>query len=167
MIRASNSYLKMKNYFEDLASKSVHVKSFAGYFQRELVALDSGDQLQSPYLAVFDYQLGLSGPEQNTISVRKIKFAIMYKNLPEDNLAAQYLAIDNAEAIILKFLSRIKMDSYKEDHFLYQAFRKENSKITPVELSINSFGAEVSLEFQNNQTLGVKQEDWTDTYTTC
>lgn len=167
MTSESNSYLKMKDYFESLVNKSVHVKSFAGYFQRELVNLDAGDELSSPYLALFNYELGLSGPEQNTISVRKFSFAIMYKNVPEDDLEAQYSAIDQAEEIILKFLARIRLDAADSGHFLYRAFRKDNILITPVELSLSAFGSECTIEFQNNQALKALPEDWTDQFIPC
>ncbi|MFL9834987.1 hypothetical protein [Chryseobacterium terrae] len=157
----------MKDYFEDLVSKSKHVKSFAGYFQRELLTKSENDELPSPYLALFDYELTLSGPEQNTISVRKIGFAVMFKNIDEGSLSDQYKAIDDAEEIVMKFLARIKIDSKKEDHFLYNSFQKENTLCTPVELSQTSFGAEVFLEFKNNQSLKSNPDDWEDDFLSC
>jgi hypothetical protein len=163
----NNSYLKLKDYFKDLVEKSVHVKSFVGYFQRELMQKDGGDELESPYLAIYGYGNTLSGPEQNTISVRKISFAVMYKGVPNDNIELQYQAVDNAEEIVKKFLSRIRMDSYNPEHFLYKAFIKEGTEISPVELSITSFGSEVSLEFKNNQSLKMNPEDWNDNPATC
>ena len=157
----------MKNYFEDLVSKSVDVKSFVGYFQRELIDKESGDELESPYLALFGYELGLSGPEQNTISVRKMNFAVMYKNVPPDDKELQYKAIDDAEAIILDFLARIRMDATKEGHLLYRSFQKENTNITPVELSLDAFGSEVTIEFKNNQSLKMNPNKWTDNPAIC
>lgn len=167
MLKENNSYLKMKDYFENLVEKSAHVKSFAGYFQRELMNKNAGDELESPYLALFDYTLGLSGPEQNTISVRRLNFAVMFENVPDDDLEAQYNAVDQAEAIILKFLSRIRLEAANENHFLYRAFRKENILIAPIELSLTAFGAECVIEFQNSQALKALPEDWTDDFLTC
>lgn len=166
MQRENNSYLKMKEYFEDLVSKSTHVKSFAGYFQRELFNEKEKDSWESPYLALFDYELSLSGPEQNTISVRKIGFAVVYSNI-EDDIQKQYGAIDEAEKIVMKFLSRIRIDSFNAEHFLYQSFNKENTLITPVELEDGGFGAECYLEFKNNQSLKATAEDWTDNFLKC
>lgn len=163
----NNSYLKLKDYFKDLVSKSVDVKSFVGYFQRELIQKDGGDELESPYLAIYGYGNSLSGPEQNTISVRKISFAVMYKDIPDDDIELQYKAVDDAEAIIMEFLGRIRMDAHDPAHFLYKAFQKEGTEIVPVELSITSFGSEVSLEFKNNQSLKMQPEKWTDNPQTC
>ena len=163
----NNSYLKLKDYFKDLVEKSVHVKSFVGYFQRELMQKDGGDELKSPYLAIYGYGNTLSGPEQNTISVRKISFAVMYKGVPNDDIELQYQAVDNAEEIINKLLSRIRVDSYNPEHFLYKAFKKEGTEISPVELSTTSFGSEVSLEFKNNQSLKMNPEDWNDNPAIC
>lgn len=163
----NNSYLKMKDYFEDLVSKSTLVNSFAGYFQRDLLSSMEKDAFESPYLALFDYELGLTGPEQNTISVRKIGFAVMFSNVPEDDIQKQYERIDDAEKIIMKFIARIRMDSYNPEHFLHKALKKDATVITPVELSATSFGAEVRLEFNNNQSLTASAEDWKDNFLSC
>lgn len=166
-MQKNNSYLKLKNYFKDLVEKSIHVKSFVGYFQRELAQKDGGDELDSPYLAIYGYGNTLSGPEQNTISVRKLSFAVMYKGIPDDDLELQYKAVDDAEEIINIFLARIRMDSNDPEHFLYNAWNKEGTEISPVELSISAFGSEVSLEFKNNQFLKMHPEDWNDNPPTC
>ncbi|WP_265427885.1 hypothetical protein [Chryseobacterium sp. YIM B08800] len=167
MPRENNSYLKMKDYFEDLVSKSVDVKSFAGYFRRELLNNMEKSDFESPYLALFDYELTFSGPEQNTISTRKIGFAVMYSNVYDDDLELQYQRIDDAEQIILEFMARMKVESADENHFLHKAFKKEGSIITPVELEDNSFGSEVTLEFNNNQSLKAHADKWTDDFLKC
>jgi len=162
-----NSYLKMKDYFEDLVSKSTLVHSFAGYFRRELLNNMQSPDWDSPYLALFDYELSLSGPEQNTVSVREIGFAVMFNNIDESDLEAQYKAIDDAEKIVMKFLARIKLDAANPEHFLHGSFVKENTNITPVELDTQSFGAECRLQFKNSQTLKADAADWTDDFLTC
>ena len=167
MPRENNSYLKMKDYFEDLVSKSVYVKSFAGYFRRELLNKMEKSDFESPYLALFDYELTFSGPEQNTISTRKIGFAVMYSNVSDDDLELQYQRIDDAEQIIKEFMARIKVESADENHFLYNAFKKEGAIITPVELENNGFGSEVYLEFNNNQALKAHADKWTDNFLKC
>jgi len=167
MPRQDNSYLKMKDYFEDLVSKSTLVKSFAGYFRRELLSKIEKESFESPYLALFDYELSFSGPEQNTISVRKIGFAVIYANVPDDDLELQYQRIDDAEQIIKEFMARMKIESANEEHFLYKAFKKEGAVITPVELEDNGFGSEVSLEFNNSQSLKAHAEAWTDDFLKC
>lgn len=167
MPKENNSYLKMKDYFEDLVSKSVDVKSFAGYFQRELLNKMQKDEFESPYLALFDYELTFSGPEQNTISTRKIGFAVMYNNVSDDDIELQYQRIDDAEQIIKEFMARIKIESADENHFLYKAFKKEGAIITPVELENNGFGSEVYLEFNNNQALKAHADKWTDNFLKC
>lgn len=167
MQRENNSYLKMKDYMKDLVSKSTLVKSFAGYFRRELLAKIDRDDFESPYLALFDYELGFSGPEQNTISTRKIGFAVIFRNVPDDDLELQYQRIDDAEQIILQFMARMKIESADESHFLYKSFKKEGAIITPVELEDGGFGSEVQLEFNNNQSLKAKAEAWTDNFLSC
>lgn len=167
MQRENNSYLKMKNYFQDLVSKSNLVNSFAGYFRRELFSIKDRDYFSSPYLALFDYELGFTGPEQNTISTRTIGFGIIYQNVPEDDLELQYQRIDDAEYIILQFMARMKIDAANEQHFLYRAFKKEGAIVTPIELEDGGFGAEVTIEFHNNQSLKSDPENWTDDFLTC
>ena len=167
MQRENNSYLKMKDYFENLTKQSNFLNSFVGYFQRELITKDSNDQLDEPYLAIFGYSLGLSGPEQNTISVRKIRFAIMYNNVAEDDFIKQYEAVDNAEKLSLKVLARIRWDASKEDHFLYNAFMKESVQIEPTEINLKSFGAECYLELKNSQSLKLEADDWKDIDNIC
>ncbi|MGD1319518.1 hypothetical protein [Chryseobacterium sp. 2R14A] len=161
------SYLSFKNYLKDLSKKSVDIKSFAGYFRRELLYKMQKDDFESPYLAMFDYELTFSGPEQNTISTRKIGFAVMYSNVSDDDLELQYQRIDDAEQIIKEFMARIKLDCADEKHFLYRAFKKEGAIVTPVELEDNSFGSEVTLEFNNNQSLKAHADKWTDNFLKC
>ena len=167
MQRENNSYLKMKNYFQDLVSKSNLVNSFAGYFRRELLSKKDRDDFSSPYLALFDYELVFTGPEQNTISTRKIGFAVVFQNIPEDEMELQYQSIDDAEQIILQFMARMKIDAANEQHFLYRAFKKEGAIITPVDLEDGGFGAEVTIEFHNNQSLKALPNAWTDDFLTC
>lgn len=113
------------------------------------------------------YSLGLSGPEQNTISLRKVRFAIMYNSVSEDDFTKQYQAIDNAERFILKVLARIRWDAANPDHFLYNAFIKDSVKIEPTELSLKSFGAECYLELKNSLSLKLASDDWKDIDGVC
>jgi len=167
MQRETNSYFKLKDYFENLTKSSQFIKSFAGYFRRELLNKEASDDLDAPYLTIFGYSLGLSGPEQNTISVRKIRIGIMYNNVPEDDFEAQYRAIDNAESHLLKILARIRWDSSQENHFLYNSFIKDSVEISPVELTLNSFGSECYLELKNSQSLKLEADDWKDIDSIC
>ena len=118
--------------------------------------------MQEPVLSLWKYELGFDGPENNTIAVRKIGFAIMYNEVKADDLEAQYNAIHNAEALAIKVLSRIRHDNYDNSHFLYNSFIKESVEISPVELSRDEFGVEVTFNLKNKQLLQVHQEDWKD-----
>lgn len=57
-MKKSNSYLQLKNYFEELVQNATFLENFAGYFRRELVQKDSNDELSAPYLALFNYGMG-------------------------------------------------------------------------------------------------------------
>lgn len=162
-----NSYLKMKDYFAYLVFQSTFLNSFVGYFRRELLNKDSNDELTEPYLAIFDYRLGLSGPPQNTISVRKLRFAIMFNNIPSDDFDLQYKAIDDAEEMILQVIARIKHDSEQQEHFLYNSLIKESIDISEVELDLRSFGSECYIEFKNNKSLSFDRTKWKDIKQTC
>lgn len=163
-----NSYNQIKDYFQDLVENSNFLNDFVGFFQREWAERTASvDGLNSPYLALFRYEIGLEGPDNNTKAVRRIGLAVMYDNIAADDLEAQYGAIHNAEALAMKVLSRIRYDSYQPDHFLYNAFRKESVEINTVELSANDFGVEVFLNLDNKQKLFVNPEDWKDIDKIC
>lgn len=166
MPKENNSYLKMKEYFEDLVNKSTLVKSFAGFFERDVINQLDKDSFESPFIAINGYELSLTGPEQNTIGVRKFNFAVLYSNVPDD-IELQYKAIDDAEKIILKFIARIKLDSCNPEHFLYNSFKKDDIIILPDDLFMNCFGAYASITFHTSQSLKASAEDWTDDFLTC
>lgn len=168
MKRENNSYRKLKDYMAGLVEQSTFLNDFVGYSQRELAGRDgSVDGLQSPYLALYGYELGLSGNEQNTMGVRKLNFAIMFNNVDPQDYESGYNTVDLAESLCLKVLARIRLDSSDPGHFLYNSFLKESIVIRPVELSMNSCGAEVYLELKNPQPLLVDAADWNDIDTVC
>ena len=158
-----NSYIKTKDYFENLVNQSNFINDFVGFFQREWADRTASVKgLNSPTLALFKYDLGFEGPEQNTIAVRKIGFAVMFNNIKAGDLDAQYTAIHDAEQLALKILARIRHDNYEKEHFMYNSFIKESVEINPVELSGNEFGVDVLFSMKNIQKLFVIQEDWKD-----
>lgn len=163
-----NSYIETKNYFEELANKSRFINDFVGFFQREWASKKATVKgLQEPVLSMWKYELGFDGPDQNTIAVREIGFAVMYNKVKPDDLCGQYNAIHNAERLAIKLLSRIKWDSNEKDHFLYNSFLKDSVKIMPVELSGNEFGVDVTFNLKNKQLLTVSPEDWNDIENVC
>lgn len=163
-----NSYLQVKDYFENLVQQSNFLNDFVGFFEREWATKTASVKgLKSPCLALFKYNLGFDGPEQNTIAVRKTGFAIMFNDIKAGDYQAQYQAIHDAEALAVKVLSRIRHDNYDDSHFLYNAFLKDSVDISPVELSGNSFGVDVLFNFKNKQKLIVQVEDWKDIPHVC
>ncbi|WP_312750586.1 hypothetical protein [Epilithonimonas hominis] len=163
-----NNYTQTKNYFKNLAEQSNFINDFVGFFRREwLDRVSSTMKLKSPILALYDYRLGFDGPEQKTSTVRKVGFAIMFNNVKSGDLEGQYNAINEAEIMAVKILSRIRLDSYKENHMLYNAFLKDSVEISPVELSGNEFGVEVTFNLKNIQSLKVFKEDWKDIENIC
>ena len=164
-----NGYLKLKDYFENLTAQSNFLEGFAGFFSRELMnkLTSRKEPLQSPYLALFKYQLGLDGDEMKTMGIRKLGFAIIYNNIKPDNYEAQYEAIDNAENLALKVIARIRFDNNDKTHFLWNALQKESITIEPVELSQSDFGVEVTFDLKNGQSLKLDPDDWKDINTIC
>lgn len=163
-----NSYLAIKNYFEYLSIQANFINDFVGFFQREWANRTSSFKgLKTPALALFKYDLGFDGPDQNTVAVRKIGFAIMFNNIKPDDLEGQYIAIHDAEQIALKVLSRIRYDSNTPDHPLFNSFLKDSVEINPVELSGGEVGVDVLFNFKNKQLLKVDPEDWEDIEKVC
>lgn len=164
----SNSYLRLKDYMQHLATQHTAIQAFAGYSNRDLLTqVASRDGIASPYLALFDYKLSLFGPEQRTVATRKLGFAIMLNQVNTNDFQAQYTAIDQAETIALQIIARIRYDNNQKNHFLWNAFIKESVKINPVELSANSYGVEVFIHFKNPQALSLQPDNWKDVDTVC
>ena len=156
-------YLQLKKYFSDLADQNIHIKDKVGYFSREIAEKErSFNGIASPFLAIYDYELGLDGGELNTMGRRKITFSIIYANAPHDNSEAQQELISKAEAIALQCLARIRWDNHQKGHFLFNSFEKDLTKIYPVEdPQAHFFGVDVEVHFKTPTPLEVKQEDWT------
>lgn len=164
----NNSYLKIKKYFEKLVKNHCGICSFSGYFNRDLQHQESTfDGISSPYLALFKYELGLEGPKQNTIAVRKVAFALMFNDIPADDFEAQYTAIDNAEQLALQVLARVQLDNNNKNHLLYNTFLKDSVRVLPVELSNTAFGVEVYFSLKNPQKLTVDPNEWKDIDKVC
>lgn len=164
----TNSYLQSKNYFDELVQKHKKINEFIGFFNRELHEKQgSFDGIASPYLALFKYEAGLDGPEQNTIAVRKVAFALMRTDVATDDFDAQYQAVDECEKLALSVLARIRYDSNNRNHFLYNSFLKESVRILPVELSSQSYGVEVYFNLKNPQPLIVNPDEWSDIDEVC
>lgn len=164
----ANSYIETKKYFENLVEKSNFLNDFTGFFQREWALKKASVKgLQEPVLSLWKYELGFDGPGENSLAVRKIGFAIMYNTIKLDDLDDQYNAIHDAEQLAIKTLSRIKWDSSQQSHFLHNSFIKDSVEITPVELSGNEFGVDVTFNLKNKQILSVSPEDWKDIDNVC
>ena len=91
----------------------------------------------------------------------------MLKVAKPDDFEGQYNAIDTAEKLAIKVLSRINFDSNTQSHFLWNSFLKDSVVINPVELTGNDFGVEVFFNFKNKQPLKVELEDWKDINKIC
>lgn len=163
-----NSYIAVKNYFENLSNKAKFLNDFVGFFQREWANRTASVKgLKTPALALFKYELGFEGPDQNTVAVRKIGFAVMFNNIKPDDLEGQYIAIHDAEQLALKVLSRIRYDSNTPNHALFNSFLKDSVEINPVELSGGEVGVDVLFNFKNKQKLTVNPDDWEDINNVC
>lgn len=163
-----NSYLEVKNYFENLVMQSTFLNDFVGFFEREWSSKTSSVKgLKSPVLALFRYTLGFDGQNDNSVAVRKIGFAIMFNKIKPGDLDAQYQAIHDAEQLSIKILARMRYESFNSDHFLYNAFLKDSVEIKPVELSAGDFGVDVLFNLKNKQPLKVDFADWKDLEDIC
>lgn len=162
------SYLQIKNYFGNIVDQAKFLNDFVGFFQREWANRTASVKgLKSPTLALFKYELGFDGPDQNTVAVRKIGFAIMFNNIKPDDLEAQYIAIDGAEQLAKKVLSRIRHDSNTPENPLFNSFLKDSVEINPVELSGGEVGVDVLFNLKNKQILKVDPDDWNDNLNVC
>lgn len=163
-----NSYLKTKDYFENLVLQSNFLEDFVGFFEREWNAKKSSLKgLKSPVLALFKYTMGYEGPNENSLAVRKVGFAIMFNGIKPGDMQAQYKAVDDAELLANKILARIKNDSADPEHFLYNSLLKDTVEVNPVELSNNDFGVDVLFSLKNKQVLKVDPADWKDLNHIC
>ncbi len=168
-MRQSSSYLKLKDYFRNLVEQSHFINDFSGYFARELHNKQSSfNNFQSPCLALFGYSMGMDGEDLSNVAVRKMNFGIIFNDIPPDDFESQYTAIDKAEALAIKVVARMRLDSNNPNHFLHTAFIKNSVEITPVELDgVGLFGVEVSFQIKNIQSLSVNPDDWKDINKVC
>ena len=96
-----NSYLQIKNYFENLVQQSKFLNDFVGFFSREWAEKKNTVKgLQEPVLSLWKYELGFDGPENNTIAVRKIGFAIMYNEVKPDEWVKLLKVLINAKVMV-------------------------------------------------------------------
>lgn len=162
-------YLALKNYFHHLADKNKLIQGSVGYFSREIIEKASSfNGIASPFLAIYDYELGLDGGEQNTVGVRKITFSIVFADAPLDDFEGQQAKIDQAEQIAIQLLARLRWDSNDKNHFLYQSFQKELTKIYPIEEpQAHLYGVDVVVHLRTQQSLRVNPDDWHDVFLTC
>lgn len=164
----NNSYNSVKKYFSQLVENHNEIRSFVGFFNRELQHKEASRYgLPSPYLALFGYEIGLDGGKPNTVAVRKIQFAVMASGVPADDFEAQYAAIDRAEQLALSVLSRIQFDNNDKEHLLYNTFVKDSVRILPVELSNTAYGVEVYFHLKNPQNLTLNPDLWADVEKRC
>lgn len=163
----SSSYLQVHNYFKDLVSQSNFLNDFVGLFDREWATrTNSPAGIQSPVLTLYKYDLGFEGSGNNTIAVRKVALSIIFNDV-KDDFASQYQAIQDAEALALKLVSRINHDNYVRNHLLYNSFLKETVEMFPEELSAKQFGVSVMFSIKNPQVLSLNPDDWKDLDKAC
>lgn len=161
-------FLQVQHYLRDLVSQSNFLKSFTGIFSREYFNLQgSYEGLPSPGLAMFRYELGHESSGQNTLAVRRIGFSIFFNNVAPDDFAAQYEAIAEAERLANKVLARIRLDSSRQQHPMFNAYLPQTPQILPFELKASSFGVDVFLSLRNPQNLSVDPADWQDIEQIC
>lgn len=162
-------YKQLKDYFHHLAEKHVMIQEHVGYFSREIIEKQSSFAgIASPFLAIYDYELGLDGGELNTLGRRKLVFSIVFADAPHDDFEGQQEKIDQAERIALQLLARIRWDSHQRDHFLYGAFEKDLTRIFPIEEpQAHLYGVDVEVHFKTKAPLEVNAADWEDTFLTC
>ncbi|MCW0492494.1 hypothetical protein [Riemerella anatipestifer] len=165
----SNSYLKLKKYFQNLVEQSNFLNDFSGYFSRELHNKEQSSKgLKSPCLALFGYSLGIEGEAMASTAIRRVSFGILYNNVPPDDYEKQYERIDNAEELALRVVARIKLDSNTNGHLLYNSLIKNSVEVRPIELEgVGIFGAEVFFNLKNPQHLKVSTDDWKDLDKIC
>ena len=168
-LKKKRMYKQLKDYFHHLADKHVMIQEHVGYFSREIIEKQSSFAgITSPFLAIYDYELGLDGGELNTLGRRKLVFSIVFADAPHDDFEGQQEKIDQAERIALQLLARIRWDSHQRNHFLYGAFEKDLTRIFPIEEpQAHLYGVDVEVHFKTKAPLVVNPADWEDTFLTC
>ena len=93
-MRQNASYLMLKDYFQRLVEKSEFLHDFVGYFSRELHNKEESIKgIKSPFLVLFNYQIGIEGEEMATsTAVRNISIGVLKNDVPADDYEAQYQA---------------------------------------------------------------------------
>ncbi|MGV4460721.1 hypothetical protein ACQ1Q5_04190 [Ornithobacterium rhinotracheale] len=163
-----NSYLKLYEYFQKIAEANVHIQGFAGYFQRDLEnKLKSYAGLSSPYLALWHYEKGYQGEGRNTLAVISLGYVVLRNDVAPDDIEAQYRAIDECEQIAKSVNARLRFDNHNQKHFLFNAYLKEQTKITPIEMIGTGFGVQVEVFFKNPEHLTLNPDDWSDIDSVC
>lgn len=163
-----NSYFKLYEYFKKISQNSVFVQDFAGYFKHDLDAkIQSFNGIQSPYLALWDYNKEYLGENQSTLAVISLGYVVLKNDVPVDDIQAQYQAIDQCERIAKHINSRLRFDNLNPKHFLFNSFLKDKTRISPVDMKEVGFGVEVMVYFKNPEILELNPAEWADIDQAC
>jgi hypothetical protein len=91
------SYLKIDEYFQDLATKHVDIEDYCGTSINELAnKIGTPEGVKSPILILFNIQNKLTGNQQRTMNNRTISFTIAFARVDPNDYQAQKQAIDDA-----------------------------------------------------------------------
>lgn len=164
----SNNYNRIRNYFKNLSEKSTLLKDFAGFLDRELRnKTNSFTGISSPFLHLWKYQKGYLGENQQTMAVISVGYAILKNNISVTDFEAIYDAVDECEKIAHHVNSRIRYDSNDPNHFLFNSYLKDRTRIEPIYMEEVGFGVEVQVFFQNPQPIKLNPDEWTDIESVC
>jgi hypothetical protein len=160
------SYLKIDEYFQDIANKHIAIQDYCGTSVNELAnKIGSHEGLKSPLLILFNIQSKLTGNQQRTMNNRTISFTVAFAGVDPNDYQAQKRAIDDAEYIGLQVIARINIDSKgKKVDWLYNNFDPSTVHFNELEADTveGLFGMEFHFDLKNSEPLLVDPDKWTD-----
>lgn len=156
------------DYFKNLANNCNAVLDFFRMDLTEIVGAFRSTA-EFPCMVMESHEADLSNSSR-TQSVNTITWAFtIYTNPEAGNYDEQNNFLSLAEEIGIKILSRIKHDSTKPSHMIYNAFKAETvswSKVGPV-FQEKLYGYRFVGEFYIHQPLAINTDDWADNPTKC
>ncbi|MDO5509540.1 MAG: hypothetical protein Q4F57_02480 [Weeksellaceae bacterium] len=157
-----NSYQRIHQYFAHIVQDSRLLQGYAGFSSTELrQKTNSLTGLPSPFLHLWKYEKGLLGTSpETTMAVVNVGYAIFRNDVAVDDFEAQYAAIDQCEQLAHHVCSRLRYDANNPQHFLFNAFLKDRTRIEPVSMQEVGYGVEVQVYFQNPESLKLHPQDW-------
>lgn len=165
---AEISHSVLVAYFQNI---QINLKGLEDFFRMDLAEVKSSFRSGAdfPCLVAESHEsdFGDSKPNQ-TVQNRFFAFTVFY-NPEKGNFTEQNEMLDASEKMGLKIIARMKYDSNKPDHFLFNRFKAEsvkNHKVGPL-FNEQLYGYRFTGEILATQPLVINADDWEDIDSVC